>query len=163
VAKLLQLRRPSRRVSNSVRTWLAIRRQKRRRAQSGPLVLPLPVLAHHPHGGQPGTPLIDDVYLAENPGALSSDQVEVWALDPNVVTISMFPPSELDWQSAIVDFLSYEAPRGGWHYDEPGIGETKSDGDNAWIRARFRRAGEAAGPWSVVDAFSGAGMPTWSY
>ena len=41
MAKLLHLSRPSRRVSQIVRTWLAMRRQKRRRQRSaGEVVLP---------------------------------------------------------------------------------------------------------------------------
>ena len=164
MAKLLHLSRPNRRVSNIVRTWWAMRSQKRRRsAGAGQVEAPLPVLAHHPHGGFPGTPLIDDIYLAENPGALISDRVEVWVLDPNNMIIQGYPPNEMDWQSAIVEFVSYNAGAGKWHYEAPGVGETKTDGDNAWIRGRFLRTGQAAGPWSVVDVMSGAGMPTWSY
>ena len=43
VAKLLQLSRPNRRVSNIVRTWWAMRSQKRRRKQAAP-VPPVPVI-----------------------------------------------------------------------------------------------------------------------
>jgi hypothetical protein len=129
----------------------------------GPVEPPLPVLAHHPHGGMPGTPLIDDIYLAENPGALVSDSVEVWVLDPTNVVIQGAPnPTEADWQSANMALVTYDGVAGKWSYEDAGVGETKSDGDFAWIRARFRRAGEAAGPWSGVDSFSGAGFVTWS-
>ena len=46
MAKLLQLSRPSKRVSNAVRTWWAMRSQKRRRERNAavPLVIPAPVL-----------------------------------------------------------------------------------------------------------------------
>ncbi len=44
MAKLLHLSRPSRRVSNIVRTWLAMRRQKRRR-RGAAVVLPQITLA----------------------------------------------------------------------------------------------------------------------
>jgi hypothetical protein len=108
--------------------------------------------------------LYDDVYLAENPGALVSDTVEVWVLDPNHVTILGSPnPTEADWQGAMVQLLSYNAGAGKWHYEGPGVGETKNDGDSAWIRARFLREGVAPGPWSDVDAGSGAGLAVWSY
>ena len=164
MAKLLHLNRPGNPVSYALRVWWALRCQKlRRRAGSGPVVPPLPVLAHHPHGGMPGTPLIDDILLEENPGALESDSVEIWVLDPNVVTVEGYPPIESEWQQADVEFVSYNAGLVRWYYESPGVGATKTDGDCAWIRGRFCRAGQAAGPWSVVDPYSGAGMPTWSW
>jgi hypothetical protein len=163
MAKLLHLSRPSKRVSNIVRTWWLLRRQKERRlANSGEVVLPLPVLAHHPHGGLPGAPLVDDIYLAENPGALVTDSVEIWVLDPMRMTIEGYPPTETDWELAIQSFVTYSEAMGKWYFEDPGTGETKTDGDCAWIRGRFRRTGEGAGPWSVVDVMSGAGMPIWS-
>jgi hypothetical protein len=165
MAKLLHLSRPGNRVSYAMRVWWALRCQKlRRSAGTGQVVPPLPVLAHHPHGGLPGTPLIDDIYLAENPGALISDSVEIWVLDPNIVTIHGYPPTESDWvSSSIVELVAYNGGLGRWHYQSAGVGASKTDGDNAWIKGRFRRAGQAAGPWSIVDEYSGAGVPTWSY
>ncbi len=148
----------------ALQAWLLLRRQKRRRQDAaGQEESSLPVLAHHPHGGLPGDALVDDIYLAENAGALSTDSVEIWVLDPSVVTIEHYPPTEVEWQAAIMDSLVYNAGSGGWHYENPEVGQTKEDGDSAWIRGRFRRAGEVPGPWSVVDYPSGAGMVSWGY
>ena len=146
-----------------LRTWWALRSQKRRRnARGGGEQAPLPVLAHHPGGGVPRAPLHDDIYLAENPGVLVSDRVELWVLDPNVMTILGFPPTEADWAAAVMEFLTYNEALGRWHYESAGVGSTKNDGDTAWVRGRFVRVGQAPGPWSVVDVDSGAGMAGWS-
>ncbi len=53
MAKLLHLSRPNRRVSNIVRTWLAMRRQKRRRNAGT---------------GTPASPVITTLNLAESVG-----------------------------------------------------------------------------------------------
>ena len=152
-------------LTRRLQVWWALRSQKRRRDAGTEVVEPpLPQVVHHPRGGFPGSPLYDDIYLAENPGALISDNVEVWVLDPNHVTILGYPnPTEADWQAAMVQLLSYNAVGGSWRYDDPGVGETKTDGDSAWIRARFLREGVVPGPWSPVDASSGAGVAVWSY
>jgi hypothetical protein len=164
MAKLLHLSRPSRRVRDVVRTWWAMRCQKRRRrAQGGQAETPLPLLVHHAYGGLPGGPLCDEIHLADNPGALVSDRIEIRVLDPAIETIEGYPPTEADWLAAGLEFVSYSEARGSWYYENAAVGENKTDGDYAWIRGRFVREGYTPGPWSVVDPNSGAGMPTWSY
>ena len=155
---------PKRQVGLAVlRAWWALQLQKRRRARAEQPELPLPQLAHHPYGGVPGAPLCDDIYLGENPGAVVTDTVEIWVLDPAIHVIEGYPnPTEADWQEAIKDSIPYFEPMGRWYYENPGVGEGKSDGDYAWIRGRFCR-GQEAGPWSLVDYGSGAGQVVWSY
>ena len=164
MARLLQASRASKRVSDVVRTWWLLRRQKeRRRANSVEAVLPLPVLMHHPSAGVPGSPLYDDIYLAENPGALVSDSVELSVLDPDNVTIEGMPPTETEWASAWSAFVTYSQALGRWHYENAELGRFKGDGDMVWIRGRFQRTGGSPGPWSAVDYYSGAGAVGWKY
>ncbi len=165
MAKLLQASRASRRFGNAVRTWWLLRRQRERRlANSGEVVLPLPVLAHHPGAGIPGSPLCDDIYLVENPGALVSDTVEVWVLDPSVDTIQGVQPTETEWANdAWGALVLYSQALGRWHYENAGVGQNKGDGDWVWIRGRFRRTGWSPGPWSAVDYYAGWGTAGWNY
>ncbi len=142
----------------NLRSWVAWFLQERRRARhamdtSAP---ELPALVHHATAGVPGVSLVDDVLLAENPGALSSDAVELWVLDPSVSTVLGDPPTEADWASAWSVSVSYDGGLGKWHYENAAVGLSKGDGDGVWIRGRFVRAG-LSGPWS------GAGLVTWSY
>jgi hypothetical protein len=107
--------------------------------------------------------LQDDIYLADNPEALISDGVELWVLDPNVEAILGSPPTEEDWAAAFAELVTYNEAMGRWHYENPGVGASKGDGDIAWVRGRFLRAGQAPGPWSVVDVNSEEGMAKWGY
>ena len=141
--------------------WVYWYLQQRRRRRAGGEQVPLPQLAHHPGGGAPGEPLHDDIYLAENPGAVTSDTVELWILDPSIETVSGLQPTEAEWGSALRVFVSYSEAMGRWHFETSGEG--KDDGDIVWVRGRFVRAGEAPGLWSLVDYFSGAGMAVWQY
>jgi hypothetical protein len=139
-----------------LRAWWAMRSQKRRRlARGGQVEVPLPALAHHPGAGVPGQPLHDDVYPAENPGALLSDSVEIWVLDPSLHNVQGPEPTEAEWVNADMTLLPYSEALGRWHYQSADVGATKSDGDSVWIRARWRRAGQA-GPWSSATV-------VWSY
>ncbi len=152
MARLQHLSGQSVRISRVVRDWFALKRQKERRlGRGGEPELPLPTLAHHPGAGLPGTPLFDDIYLAENPGALVSDEIELSVLDPTVNVVEGDPPTEEDWLDAWSVMVSYNEALGRWHYENAGVGESKTDGDAVWIRGRFRRAGQPAGPWSVVE------------
>jgi hypothetical protein len=138
--------------------WFALKRQKARRLhQSGAPEVRLPAVVQHASAGFPGSPFVDDIYLEENPGTLVSDAVELAVFDPSNNTIHGDQPTQTDWESAFIRLISFDGALGRWHYEDWGVGQMKTDGDVVWTRARFRRAGLAAGAWG------GAVLTSWSY
>ncbi len=145
--------------ARNLRPWVAWFLQERRRARlaGGNGVSQLPALTHHPSAGVPGVPLLDEIYLGENSGAAITDVVELWVLDPNVVTVEGDPPTEGEWGGGASSVsVTYNAGLGRWHYQGASVGLAKGDGDAIWIRGRFVRAGQP-GPWG------GVAEVIWSY
>ncbi len=148
----------TRKSGRNLRSWVAWFLQERRRGRLAAhgAGLPLPGLAHHPLAGVPGVALRDESYPNENPGALITDIVELWVLDPSVATVLGDPPTEADWLSAASALVAYDPGPGSWHYESADIGSTKGDADFVWIKGRFVRAGQP-GPWG------GVAQAVWSF